>query len=188
MKLEYHNFTTSDVVVVAKQLRSQEVLMCAVAERCIYGYPRIIVLSPIKSFEGVNTINYEALRNVFWLTCPFCNDVIHKLENNGYISKIAEFINSNRVAREWMRSAHSHMYFVRKKLYKDFFSDMYPQEMIKFFDSGVGGVKDGSAIKCLHAHFAFYRINPINCAGYIVQKLLSDIVDCDTARCKDENL
>lgn len=187
MKLEYNNFSDFDVEVISKQLGAQEVFLCSIAERCIYGYPRIIVLSPVKNENEKETINYGALRNVFWLTCPYCNDVIHKLENDGYISKIENFIQENRLAREWMNSAHSHMYFIRKKIYRDFFKDIYPEELISFFNTGVGGVKDWCTLKCLHAHFAFYRINPINCAGYIVQKLLNDVVDCGNNRCGNEN-
>ncbi len=188
MIFEYNNFTASDLDTVSRQIHSDEVSMCSVAERCAYGHPRIIVLSPAKGGLAGRSINYESLANVLWLTCPHCNEIIHRLEDRGYVSKISQFLHGLRMARERMQTAHSHIYFIRKKLYRDFFEDTYPEELIGLFNTGVGGVRDGTSLKCLHANFAFYRLDETNCAGYIVQKLISDKVDCDNNRCSYENL
>lgn len=188
MNFEYNNFTAADLDTVSRQLKTNEVSMCSVAERCAYGYPRIIVLSPVKGDFPEKIINYESLANVLWLTCPHCNDIIHRLEDRGYVSRISHFLQNLRMARERMQTAHSHIYFIRKKLYRDFFDNTYPEELIGLFNTGVGGVRDGSQIKCLHANFAFYRLDETNCAGYIVQKLIEDRIDCNNNRCSHENL
>jgi hypothetical protein len=188
MRFEYNNFTPSDIEVIARQIRSDAISICSVAERCAYGYPRIIVLSPVKGDSSARSINHESLANVLWLTCPYCNDIIHRLEDRGYVTKISQFLYNLRMAREKMQTAHSHIYFVRKKLYKDFFDDTYPEELIGLFNTGIGGVRDGHSLKCLHANFAFYRMDNTNCAGYIVQKLMGDTIDCGNNWCGNEDL
>lgn len=185
MNVQYDNYTDRDIDVVRWQLSSRNVSMCSVAELCDYGYPRIIILSP-KPVEGSGEeYNYEALSNIIWLTCPYLNDKIHEFEDRGYIGRISAFMESHQAMKEKMATANSHYYYFRKKLYMDFFGELYPERLIDLFNSGIGGVRDGSSLKCLHMNFAHYRLNDNNLAGYITQKLLHDTINCDNRACAD---
>jgi len=183
MNILYDNYTDRDIDAIKWQIRSDSVPVCAVAERCVFGFPRIVVLSPLGAKGAGDPVNHEALSNLVWLTCPYLNDMIHRYEDRGYVSKIASFIESRQVLKEMMAAAHSHFYYFRKKLYRDFFSDMYPDELIGLFNTGVGGIRDGSTLKCLHMNFAHYRLDDSNVAGYITQKLLGDVINCDDRMC-----
>ncbi len=185
MNLQYDNFTAQDIDIVRWQLDSGTVPVCSVAERCGFGFPRIIILSPRPQEGRKDDYNYEALSNVIWLTCPYLNDRIHEFEDRGFIGRVASFMNSLPAVRGHMEAAHSHFYYFRKRFYRDFFGDIYPEDLIGVFNSGVGGVRDGSSLKCLHANFAHYRLDDTNVAGYIMQKLLHDKIDCNNRACDD---
>ena len=183
MIIEYNNYTGSDVGVLKWQLGSKEVRVCSILERCLHGFPRIILLSPVKSGLSGDKLQHESLSNILWLTCPYLNDKIHNIENLGYISRISRFVSNNQQLKERMSAAHSHFYYLRKRLYRDFFKDLYPEKLIGLFNTGVGGVKDSSSLKCLHMHFSHYRINENNIAGYITQQVLANKLDCRDKQC-----
>lgn len=185
MNIQYDNFSERDIDIVKWQLSAVEISACSIAERCEYGFPRIIVLSPLVTDGRGDQYNYEALSNLVWLTCPFLNDRIHEFEDRGYIGRISGFIDSQQMLKERMATAHSHFYYLRKKLYRDFFGDLYPERLITLFNSGVGGIRDGSSLKCLHMNFAHYRMNDSNVAGYIMQKLLKNNINCDNRACSN---
>ncbi len=183
MNIQYENYTDRDIDAVKWQIHSASAPICAVAERCVYGFPRIVVLSPLSSKGPADSVNHEALSNLIWLTCPYLNDGIHRFEDRGYVSKISSLIESRQVFKEMMAAAHSHFYYFRKQLYRNYFGGMYPEDLIGLFDTGVGGVRDGSALKCLHMNFAHYRLDESNVAGHITQKLLGDAINCPDRKC-----
>jgi hypothetical protein len=183
MIIDYNNFTDSDICVLKWQLRSNEARVCSIVERCYHGFPRIIMLSPVKSDSTEKQINHESLSNVLWLTCPYLNEKIHNIEDMGYITKISGIIADYQALKEKMAVAHSHFYYLRKRLYRDFYKDLYPEKMIGLFNTGIGGVRDTSSLKCLHMHFSHYRINENNIAGYITQQVLSNTIDCRDKKC-----
>ncbi len=185
MKVQYDNFSERDIDIVRWQLDSGAVSICSVAERCVHGYPRIIILSPLPVEGRKEEYNYESLSNVIWLTCPYLNDRIHEFEDRGFIGRVTAFMDSLQAGRGLMEAAHSHYYYFRKKLYRDFFGDIYPEELIGVFNAGVGGVREGVSLKCLHVNFAHYRLDDTNVAGFITQKLLHDQIDCDNRACDD---
>jgi hypothetical protein len=119
-----------------------------------------------------------------WLTCPYLNEKIHELEDKGFIEKIAAFIQGDIAFAAMMLSAHAQFYFLRKSLHalssgaSDLMDDM------KLFDSGIGGTRDISTLKCLHAHFCHYRVCEDNLAGRITSALLDHKINCDEVRCR----
>lgn len=183
MIIEYDNYSGSDVCVLKWQMGSKVVRICSILERCLHGFPRIIMLSPVKSELTGDQIYYESLSNILWLTCPYLNEKIHAIEDLGYISRISRFVSNNHQMKEKMSAAHSHFYYLRKRLYRDFFKDLYPEKLIGLFNTGVGGVRDYTSLKCLHMHFSHYRIYDNNIAGYITQRVLANTIDCRDKQC-----
>ncbi|HNR89362.1 MAG TPA: DUF501 domain-containing protein [Spirochaetota bacterium] len=173
----------SDIAVVKWQLGSDSVSIRAIIERCEYGHPRIVLLDPLGG-AGPDAFNYESVANVMWLTCPYLNERIHAIESDGMVSKVAEFINQDRALVTSMSGAHAHFYFFRKNLFESLFHGSIPSDRLELFDAGIGGIRDTDHIKCLHMHFAHYRICERNIAGYVTNRLLGGKINCDGEDCR----
>ncbi len=186
MKISGCDLNARDVTVLKWQLKTSTIYAEKIVERCGFGFPRIVLLNPANTGENEkDEVRYTAVANPLWLTCPYLNEMIHELENKGYISKISHFINEDVVLQRKMSSAHAHYYFMRKKNYEKTMDQKYPMEQYEIFNKGVGGVKNTSSLKCLHLQFAHYRIFKDNVAGQVTCRLLQNKVDCDEARCRN---
>lgn len=130
-----------------------------------------------KKFRG--KLNFIAFSTPLWLTCPWLNDKIHRLEDVGCIKKIECLIQNDEGFLEAMRKAHVHYALLRKKLYLQFVGDLdYIEPNDKLMSSGVGGIKMYDTIKCLHLHYAHYSIYPENYVGKITSVLLGKETHC----------
>lgn len=172
--------TQRDLQVLQWQLKGTTDAVSGIFEKCNFGFPQIILLSPIVN----DVIDYQSLSNILWLTCPYLNDAIHQLENKGYITKIENLINSDNQLKQEMAKAHAHFYFFRKSLYEKYFGTDINDDYLNILKRGVGGLQDTIHIKCLHLHYAHYRICESNVAGRIVYHLLQQKVNCDDAICR----
>ncbi|MBN1500893.1 MAG: DUF501 domain-containing protein [Spirochaetes bacterium] len=183
MRILVENVSPEDAVVLKKQLNTSELYVFGIAKRCIYGYPSIAVLNPVFD-DSEKTINYTALKNTLWLTCPFLNRKIHTLEGEGNISKIQSFLNSDREFLGKMQDANAHYYFFRKEVYFESSRLEFNDSLAESFNSGVGGIKDVSSIKCLHMHYAHYQFCSSNLAGHITELMLNNEISCNEELCK----
>lgn len=176
-----HSCSDSDIDVIRGQIGREHIFASGILDRCAYGYPRIILLDPD---AGGGEWNYEAVSNVFWLTCPYLNERIHGLEQAGYIERIGDFIRKDISVAMKMESAQAHMYFFRKRVCNAAAGATVPAEIRRVMDAGVGGARDTSSLKCLHAHFCHYRVCADNVAGMIAMRLLDNRINCDEVRCR----
>mgnify|MGYP005845327291 CR=1 FL=1 len=177
-----YSCSDADIDVIRGQIGREHIFASGILDRCAYGYPRIILLDPD---AGGGEWNYEAVSNVLWLTCPYLNERIHRLEQDGYIEKIGEFINSDISVAMKMESAHAHMYFFRKRVCKIAPGMTVPEEIRRVMDAGVGGGRDTRSLKCLHAQFCHYRVCADNVAGMMATRLLDNRINCDEVRCRN---
>jgi uncharacterized protein len=177
--------TENDVRVIRWQLKQDDIFISGVVERCEYGFPRVMLLNPLPSSETGGAPRYEAITNLIWLTCPYLNERIHGLEQEGLIDKITEFINGDLEMRTMMDAAHARFYYLRKNYYKRFFGSEQESGAARLFNAGIAGIRDIRTIKCLHAHFSHFRICDDNAAGMITSRLLDDKINCDEVRCRD---
>lgn len=184
MNIEYERCSGKDECTIKWQLHTDDVYCGAIVCRCSYGFPKIILLDPVTDHANFNkTLNYESISNILWLTCPFLNKQIHELENSGAIEKIQKYINSERPLREEMSDAHAHYYYLRKRVYNAFFGEIYPEEQIKVFNTGIGGIRDTDSVKCLHIHFCHYHLCNENLVGLITTEMLKGSIECEKGDC-----
>jgi hypothetical protein len=169
-----------DIETVKRQINTKRSDPYSVAVRCVYGYPTLIV----QKLHHNNSIDFEYLSNPIWLTCPYLNNKIHELENDGFIKKISEFMHTDRLMKTHMHDAHAEFYFYRKKLFAEQFGKAYPEVLTKKFNLGIGGIKDIDNIKCLHLHFGHFLICKKNEVGYVTKHLLNNKIYCDDGRCR----
>ncbi len=181
-------FDHNDLNVIKWQLNTDCVNMTGIVRKCVYGYPVIILLNPVECTEpgSKKKLNFMAISNPLWLTCPFLNKKIHDFESIGYIKKITDLINSDRSLIELMKNAHASYYYLRRNLYSREFGEISSLEFnTKVLNSGIGGIKEINNIKCLHQHYSHFQICEDNVAGRIVHNLLNGINYCRERLCDD---
>jgi hypothetical protein len=182
------DFDQNDINVIKWQLNTDSVNMTGIVRKCVYGYPSIILLNPVESLtpNGKKKLNFMAISNPLWLTCPFLNKKIHDFESIGYIKKITELINSDRSLIELMKNAHANYYYLRRNLYSKDFGEISSIEFnTKILNTGIGGIKEIDNIKCLHQHYSHFQICEDNVAGRIIHNLLNGINYCRERLCDD---
>lgn len=183
MILIFQDCTESDLVIIERQIGSSELFIRAIVERCRYGQPKVVLLDPCMKEGTSGMLNYQALSNLMWLTCPYLNKQIHNLENDGYIQKISDFINNDNVYKSLMKAAHANFYFLRNYVYWKYAKKSGDDKPMDLFTKGIGGIRELETLKCLHAHFCHYSLFKYNAAGYITFHLLNGKVDCDDELC-----
>jgi len=161
-----YNKESDKYKIIKKQIGREPEGMKGISLYCPFGYPAVIKVYPF--------FNERVFPTTYWLTCPYLNKEIAKLEDKSWINKIQDKIKNNSDLKEKLNKAH-------KQYAKQRFN-MLNKEEIKIIkniskdilytlkESGVGGIKDKEGIKCLHTHVADYLINQINPVGKIVFK------------------
>lgn len=192
MKHLYREYTEEDIETIKRQLNTSDVRLTGIVERCKWGHPSIIILYPLRNAERYEPVdkrlNYMSISTLIWLTCPYLNERIHKLESDGYIKKIGVFIHSKREYFDSMRYAHAHYHFLRKNVYRYFLGDVSSlEENVRLFNTGIGGINNPDTIKCLHLHYAHFRLCDRNLTGRTVSMLLNDDKYCDDHRCGEQS-
>jgi hypothetical protein len=183
MNIKSNSSLNGDLEIIQKQLNAKYVNIFGVATRCKYNYPQILILNPIKD-KIREEIDHTGLANPLWLSCPYLAQKIHDLEQEGYIKKIQSFIGTDRKFKTMMEDAHAHFYFFRKQLFYNVMGKSYPENHIKFFNRGIGGINDVRYVKCMHLHYCHYRIYDKNLIGHMASRLLKNDCSCDNMLCK----
>lgn len=141
----------------------------AVLKRCHAGYP--------VAFASLPEVRGEPFPTVFWLTCPYLLKLCGKLESALFHKNLeAEILRTDKIKKELLR-AQQKMVEIRRAL-----ADAAGIELEEsVLQSGIGGVKNPLAVKCLHAHLAagFAGIeSPITGALYEAITVLECAEDC----------
>lgn len=171
--------THDDVRVIQQQINAKAVNPYAIIVRCAYTFPMLIV----QKINSAGSLQFQHLANPIWLTCPYLNEKIHILETDGYIQKIKQYMDDDRIMTMHMHDAHAEFYYLRKRLYHRQFNTPYPEKLTPHFNLGIGGIQDIRQLKCLHLHFAHYLICKKNKVGYMTKLLLNNKIYCDDGRC-----
>jgi uncharacterized protein len=192
MKYFYREYTEEDIEIIKRQLNTDDVRLTGIVERCKWGCPSIIILYPFRKPESTEPdqkkLNYTSLSTLVWLTCPYLNERIHRLESDGYIKKIGVFVHQEREYIEAMKFAHAHYFFLRKNIYRHFLGEVSSlEENVRLFGTGIGGINNTDTIKCLHLHYAHYRMCDSNFAGRVTSMLLNNDIYCDNCRCCEQS-
>ena len=175
-----NSYNDNDIKTIQYQLQKTTINIIGITKKCIHNKPMVILLKPILESNNFHT----AVINPLWLSCPYLHKQIHTLESNGYIKKIEEFINSDKLLQKKMIAAHVNFYYFRKMICQKFLPDYYN---ISLLDSGIGGIKDLNFIKCLHLHVAHKSIFNNNVAGNITELLLDNNIYCKKGTCENDN-
>ncbi len=185
MEVLFESYTEKDVAVIRWQLKSDRAFPAGIVERCAHGFPRLITLDAESSEDEAVPLNYTAIANVLWLTCPYLNEKIHLLETEKGISFIADLIDEDGSLGAVMESAHAHFYFLRKKVYGRLLGSTTKKKVSTLFDTGIGGMRYPASIKCLHQHFSHFRVYRHNVVGRMTHNLLGGKLNCNEVICRN---
>jgi hypothetical protein len=163
----------ADVAVVAGQLGRPPHAMSAVPARCPYGFPAVVEDLP---YDGEG----RPFPTLYYCTCPTLVAAVSRLESDGgvvrWTARLAEDPELTRSAADAAADSA-----VRR-------IDLAAGSGLPMMDggvslaSGVGGVADLLAVKCLHAHVAHALARP----GYMLgEAILAEATDlwCGDRRC-----
>jgi hypothetical protein len=163
----------ADAAVVAGQLGRPPHAMSAVAARCPFGFPAVVEDLP---YDGLG----RPFPTLYYCTCPTLVAVVGRLESGGGVARWATRLAAEPgLARAAADAAADSA--VRR-------ADLVHQHALTMVDggasltTGVGGVSDLLAVKCLHAHVAHALARP----GYALgEAILSEVTEpwCDDRRC-----
>lgn len=173
-----NNIYTIDYDIISRQINSKMVSIAGIVCRCRHGHPRVVLLKP----DNKRHLYYTALSNPLWLTCPHLNKKIHQLESRGLISKIQNILQNNPSMKHTMELAHADLYYLRKKLFKQFCNKPTESDNQVLY-TGIGGTRCTSSVKCLHLHYAHYMICSSNSIGYMIHRLLNERTACEEGCC-----
>jgi uncharacterized protein len=183
MAFDFENYTQNDVEIIKKQLKTGDVSISGIYKRCSHGFPQVMFLHPIRKVNEKSLLNYEAVSNIMWLTCPYLNNKIHEIENASWLKKIREIIQKDDEFKSLMLAANANYYFLRSIVFRKYAESMLTQEGINLSKSGIGGIRDLESLKCLHLHFCHFCQCPDNIAGRFTYHLLDKKTECDDCYC-----
>jgi hypothetical protein len=165
--------TGADAAVVAGQLGRAPHAMSAVSARCPFGFPAV-----------VEDLPYDALGRPFptlyYCTCPTLVAAVSRLESDGGVARWSARLEEDPVLTRSAADAAADSAVRRTDLARAFGLSMLDDGAS--LASGVGGVADLLAVKCLHAHVAHALARP----GYVLgEAVVAEATDpwCEDRRC-----
>ena len=163
----------ADAAVVAGQLGRAPRAMSAVAARCPFGFPAVVEDLPYDEAG-------RPFPTLYYCSCPTLVAAISTLESAGGVASW-----SSRLAAE-PELARSAVNAARDSAARR--AELVDDDALTMVDggaslaTGVGGVTEVRAVKCLHAHVAHALARP----GYVLgDAILAEVTDpwCDDRRC-----
>jgi len=147
--------------------------MSRVVARCPFGFP-----------AAVETLPYDAggrpFPTLFYLTCPTLVAAVSRLESDGGVQAWCARLAADPALARAAGVAATAARRRRRELVRRFNLAMVDDG--RSLTTGVGGVGDVRAVKCLHAHVAHALAHP----GYAFGRaVLAQVEDpwCDDGRC-----
>lgn len=178
--------TLTDVQNVASQLGYLPNNIIEVCSKGINEEPLVTSLYPLNFNLEASSRYTEGIKpfpTMFWITCPTLKANISKLEVIGWVSKLQIRLNNGEnceVDLAKMNSAHQMYIDERWSCIKDEDREILRTEGWENLlnEVGIAGIRDRTAVKCLHAHYAHYLARPshMNVIGSWVADLLEQQV------------
>lgn len=167
--------TADDVVTVGAQLGRPATGLLAVAARCRFGQPAVVVTAP--AVEGPDGV-LEPFPTTFWLTCPYLAEEVSRLESQGWIARLSGEFKRDPQKAAALRAAHEGTAELRRQMVTppimERLERISPHAVRRLASAGVAGSRHFEAVKCLHAHLADHLGRGGNPVGRRVVELLDE--------------
>jgi uncharacterized protein len=139
----------SDRRVVASQLGREPRAFRRVAVRCPFGRPAVTEQDPYDE-DG------NPFPTTYYLTCPHLVAGISRLEAAGGVERWSSTVAADPELRADLECATARQVAIRRALA----DGRTGRDGGASLESGIGGSRHPSQLKCLHAHVAFALANP----------------------------
>lgn len=163
----------ADAAVVAGQLGRPPHPVTSVAARCPYGFPAVVEDLP---YDGAG----RPFPTLYYCTCPTMVAAVSRLESGGGVSRWSARVAAQPELARSAADAAADSAIRRTDLVHAY--DLRMVDGGASLTTGVGGVRDLLAVKCLHAHIAHALAGP----GYVLgEAILAEVADpwCEDRRC-----
>ena len=163
----------ADAAVVAGQLGREPHAMSAVAARCPFGFPAVVEDLPYDA-EG------RPFPTLYYCTCPTLVAAVSRRESDGGVARWTARLAADPTLARSAADAAADSAVRRTDLAREYGLAMVDGGAS--LATGVGGVADLLAVKCLHAHVAHALARP----GYVLgDEILAEVEHpwCDDRRC-----
>lgn len=149
--------TQKDLQILKEQLGRVPRHVVAVAKRCRRGRPLVIVNYPLpENARG----QLEVFPTLFWLSCPDLVRAVGALEAEGWIGRLRERLMRDSAWQEQMKEAHAEYARLRvaccRPEHLERILEESPGQRQVLEETGVGGMRSWTGVKCLHTHLADY--------------------------------
>jgi len=163
--------TLADRSMVAAQIGRPARGLDGVWKRCDYGFPQVVQVHP--------WIDRKPFPTLYWLTCPFLQRAISRLEADGWVKRLEQHLATHRGVAEAMDQAHrAYIAERRSALPFEEWQEIDAAGLGEAFTArGIGGIRDWRTLKCLHLHAA-HALATENPMGQAVLSMLPAI-QCD---------
>ncbi len=169
------SITEQEYKIIEKQLNREPENLAEIVCRCPQNKPVVLKVYPYSS-------NGCIFPTTYWLSCPFYFKEVARLEDQGYIKMFSSLLQKDENLTDEMEKIHDQ--YARERylmLTEKNLSDikkLSPDILKVLRDSGVGGIRDRSGIKCLHTHLADFLVNRSNPIGRYVKEMLPPVSNC----------
>ena len=162
----------ADLALVAGQLGRAPHAMSRVIARCPFGLPAAVETLPYESGTPFPTL--------FYLTCPTLVAAVADLESGGGVRAWTDRLAADPALADSAAKAAAQTRRRRRLLVRRY--DLAMVDGGASLRSGVGGVGDVRAVKCLHAHIGHALAHPAYALG---RAMLAEVRHpwCDDERC-----
>ena len=169
----------TDKRIIARQIGREPRHLFAIALRCSHGYPQVTINYPLRIERG-RVVPFPTL---FWLTCPYLQTSIDRLEAVGLIREAEKMLRATPSAMAAYRADHTQYIAERWQLISEADRDrLVEQGMARtLLERGIGGLIDQRKVKCLHLHYAHHLVRG-NIVGEFVDHLIEE------CKCRQGNL
>lgn len=154
MKTDENGWCESDRIYVAQCLGRDPKGVIGVAARDQAGRPSVIVNQPLMR-EGQRWLPFPTL---YWLVDPTLSSILADLERRGGVREIEQALRDDPALLQ-QHLEDSKRYAAKRWALMTEADQATAQEkgLVKVLrDSGIGGVANHEAVKCLHTQFAYH--------------------------------
>lgn len=169
--------------MIKEQLGREPRGVLGVSSFCKNGHVQVIINRPL-SASGTEI---EIFPTLYWLTCPNLRKEIALLEGEGLIAQFEELIQEDPDFAAALKKNHED--YAKRRLalipseVRDRLKEEYPERYQVLSETGVGGIRSLSGVKCLHTHVADYLVHGENVIGAKVVEQLKDSLACIEGQC-----
>lgn len=174
-------FSARDEIVTAGQMVGRnfhEGLVLSVAARCTWGMPQVLKCRPF--YRG------HPFPTLFWLTCPHLAYQCGRLESDGGVRALEDFLRENEKAYRLYNSRYAWVRISSLSGCERFFLRRYSPKIWKtMLKTGIGGIRltENPAVKCLHLQAATMLALPGHPAEAWFAEKIKEFC-CKKAHCK----